>query len=345
MRPSLATLKIRLARALSVLEAKLFRLRRAILPAPVVVFEDVSAHWLSSLVSAAAASGLDQALDGRPRPVPELAEQLEIPAPQLRRLVRTLAPYGYFKLDPKDRVSHTRLSRSLAREGNGFARLQGSDWYRSSFLSPEAAMATSKSGFEFNQGKAFFSFLEEHPEACDTFAGAMTCVSAYTAEAVAQAFPFHLYESVLDVGGGRGVLVQELGRRFPHLKVALMDRAEVVESAGEGAIAGDFFQAVPHGHQLLILKNILHDWEDDLCLKILKNCRETGSDLLIIELLLPADSSLSPAWLVDFNVWMTLGGRERTRDEYEQLLSAGGFRLKAVYPTFTPFSVLHATSV
>jgi hypothetical protein len=122
-----------------------------------------------------------------------------------------------------------------------------------------------------------------------------------------------------------------------------------IERKGAGdrilSIAGDFFESVTHGADVYILKNVLHDWNDDCAVRILKNCRramDSTAKLLVIEMVLPLADDPAFGSLLDLNMLVMSGGRERTKDVYTALLEKGGFRLQQVIPTLAPVSILEA---
>jgi hypothetical protein len=113
-------------------------------------------------------------------------------------------------------------------------------------------------------------------------------------------------------------------------------------------VSGDFFEAVPEGADLHLLKQIVHDWDEERATLLLRNCHRalrSAGKLLLIEMIVPPDNHPSPAQAMDLNMLVMLGGRERTEAEYRRLLQSTGFRLERVIPTHSPFSVVEAARV
>jgi hypothetical protein len=113
-------------------------------------------------------------------------------------------------------------------------------------------------------------------------------------------------------------------------------------------VRGDFFEAVPEGADLHLLKQIVHDWDDERATLLLQNCHRAltpSGKLLLIEMVIPPDNRPSPAQGMDLNMLVVLGGRERTEEEFDRLLRAAGFRLERIVPTHSPFQVIEATSI
>jgi hypothetical protein len=113
-------------------------------------------------------------------------------------------------------------------------------------------------------------------------------------------------------------------------------------------VSGDFFEAVPEGADLHLLKQIVHDWDDQRATLLLQNCHRAlvpAGKLLLVEMVIPPENRPSPAQAMDLNMLVLLGGRERTEEQYQQLFQTAGFRLERIIPTHSPFSVIEATRV
>lgn len=343
--------KVLLLRFLRLAEARLRRFRRSLLPAEIVVFEDVTAPWLAS------ALGVVSRLDLAAR-VPtsgwlelkSLAEDVEIPLNQLERLFRLLTAHGYFKLtEDGGRVRHNRLSRGLQLGRAGFfCLLQSSSWYRRCFASDPVvqAMRSSRPPFAEVSGLPFFEFAQEHPESGRLFSEAMAEITRFCAPHVARSLKVEPGENVLDVGGGNGEFCRLLQPFFEEARFTVLDLEEHPNSDRVTHRRGCFFQAIPSGFDHVLMKNILHDWEDEQAIAILRNCRRAAERgrLSLVELVLPESASTGPGsdFNVDWNVYCTLGGRERTLQQYKALLQKAGWTLRRVAPTATPLWVLEA---
>ena len=156
---------------------------------------------------------------------------------------------------------------------------------------------------------------------------------------------------IVDVGGGRGSLVAAILKTHPQMSAILFDLAPVIESATDfiGAqglesrcelVSGDFFDSVPGGADAYILKHIIHNWENDSAIAILKNCRRamTGTArLLLVEMVIPPGNESSLGKLSDINMLVMQGGFERTQAEHEALLRVAGFKLEKIISTQSLF--------
>jgi predicted O-methyltransferase YrrM len=184
-------------------------------------------------------------------------------------------------------------------------------------------------------------------------------VSAMAAEGTLQHYDFSRARHIVDVGGAHGDLLLAILGGNPHARGTIFDRPHVVETARQAiqakgyenrceAVGGDFFQAVPPGGDLYVLKFILIDWKDAEAIRILNNCRTAitrNGRLLVIEMTIPDDNHSSPGQLLDLNMLVMTGGQERTQSEYGALLAEAGFRLTRIIPTGSPFHVLEAVVV
>ena len=218
----------------------------------------------------------------------------------------------------------------------------------------EEAVRTGQPTFESQYGLDFFSFLATEPELSEQFNATMRQVSLPIAQLIPVSYDFSRYHTVIDIGGGDGTLISQILRGARDLRGVVFDSASGVAEASATLTAagvadrcrieaGDFFSTVPDGGDVYVLKNILHDWDDERCVTILDRCRKAipaDGRLLIVESVLPeVVNTADPApYLTDISMLVNMGGQERTRAEYETLCNRGGFDLNAVHPTVLPTS-------
>ncbi|MFM7313116.1 MAG: methyltransferase, partial [Cyanobium sp.] len=214
---------------------------------------------------------------------------------------------------------------------------------------------TGENGFRSRYGTDVFTWYSQHPERAAVFNGAMGDLSRLEVLAFLDAYPsFAEISHLVDVGGCRGELLETVLRRHPHIRGTVFDQAGVLEGLSPAAElagrlevqAGDFFSGVPAGADTYLMKHIVHDWHDQACLTILGHIRRAmapGARLLILEPVIPPGNDPFPGKLLDLNMLvMTEGGRERTAEEYRQLLMAAGFRLERIVPTAAAIAVVEA---
>ena len=163
-------------------------------------------------------------------------------------------------------------------------------------------------------------------------------------------------KTVVDVGGGDGVVLSSLLTANPHLEGVLYDQPHVVKAAGSvlsaadvmnrcSVVEGNFFDAVPRGGDVYLLSTVINDWEDESALRILKNCHlamPAHGKLLLIEALIPSGNTPAFSKFLDLVMLVLEPGRERTEAEYRELLVAAGFTLERIISPHTPFSLLEA---
>jgi ubiquinone/menaquinone biosynthesis C-methylase UbiE len=173
---------------------------------------------------------------------------------------------------------------------------------------------------------------------------------------VVAAYDFARFQTLVDVGSGTGNLLTTILRAYPHLQGILYDLSHVVpeartriEAMGVAARcavhAGDFFTAVPAGGDAYLLSHVIHDWDEEECLTILRHChRAMGQDgcLLLVETMLPPGDAPHPGKMLDLLMLTVPGGMERTAEEYATLLAAASFRLTRIVPTSSAVSIVEA---
>ncbi len=225
------------------------------------------------------------------------------------------------------------------------------------------SVRTGDVAFDTVFGKDFFSHLKELPDLSAEFNAAMSQAVRETAAALPHAFDFGRFSTVTDVGGGDGTLLSGVLRAHPALKGVLYDTEEglrqapaTLERQGLSArcslVAGDFFRRVPEGADLYLMKSILHDWTDEQAVTILTHCREvlpSAGRVLIVEPVLPEVVDTKTAgltYLTDLNMLVNVGGRERTRADFEDVCRRAGLSLTSVTPLTraAPYCLIEAAA-
>jgi hypothetical protein len=201
-----------------------------------------------------------------------------------------------------------------------------------------------------------FEYLSAHPDQAALFQGAMTMFSGAQAATVPAAYDFSQIGTLVDVGGSQGVLLASILSANPSVRGVLFDLPVMVEGAAElftahgvadrtNIVGGDFFESVPPG-DAHILKHILHDWDDEHCVAILRSCRnatDAGGTLLVVEEALPPGNAPSPGKILDLTM-LLVGGRERTQAEYGALFNQADYQLTRAIPTMAPDHVIEGTA-
>ena len=315
-------------------------------------------YWVTQALRTAALLGIADQLVAAPRTVEEIAAATGAVPRHLYRLLRALAGLGVFAETADGRFTLTPLAEPLRSDVDGSVRwlliLIGDPEQYRSWEALVHSVRTGECAFDHVFGTSLFAYLGVHPEAAATFDRAMTGVIADAAQAITAVYDVSGYAHIVDVGGGVGTLLAALLRANPAMRGTLLDLPHVTEQAraflqGHGVgdrvavVAGDFFAAVPAGGDLYLLGSILHDWEDEQALAILRRCRQAmapGTRLLIVGLVVPPGNTPSLSKLLDLHMMVITGGRERSEAEHRALLSASGFELLRVIPSGHPFADL-----
>jgi O-methyltransferase domain/Dimerisation domain len=320
--------------------------------------------WVAQCVATAARLGIADALaQSQPQGSTALARAVGADASALARLLRALASLGVLAEPLPQQYALTPVGELLRADVPGSMR----DWLIAETDTPHwQAWGQLYEGVRSGRtvvpelfGMHIYEYYAAHQADLAFFSRAMGNVSALVAHGTVQHYDFSRARHIIDVGGADGGLLLAILDANPHVHGTVFDRPQVVEAARQAieaknyqarchAVGGDFFQAVPRGGDLYLLKFILVDWKDAEALRILQNCRTAitpDGKLLVIEMTIPDDNNPSPGQLFDLNMLVMTGGQERTQSEYGALFAKAGFRLNRVVPTGSPFQVMEAVAV
>ena len=330
------------------------------LPPHVQLIQMGTASWVSGVVYAAAKLGIADHLAAGPLSAVELAIPTHTHAPSLHRLMRTLASLGILTEREAQRFALTTLGEALKSGAPGSARATlmafCGQWFWRGWEEIVYSVETGKPGFDKAMGMPLFEYLGHHPAEASDFSEAMVGFHGAETPAVAEAYDFSRFKTVVDVGGATGNMLAAILSHHPGPRGVLFDRPHVVGDAPallkargvDGRVtitAGDFFETVPAGGDAYVLSHIIHDWDPQQCLTILGHCRQVmkpDGRLLIIETVLPAGDTPHQGKLQDMVMLVFPGGQERTEVEYASLLTKAGFRLTRVVPTSSVVSIVEA---
>ena len=329
-----------------------------VIPPAAQMMDMIFAFALSRSIAVAAQFGLADHLKDGPKSADELATALGLHARSLYRMMRALAGAGVFAEDANQRFSLTPLSdllRSDAPESlRAFATFIANDVGFTTWAKLPYSIQTGQRAFDHVYGEFYFDWIGQHPAEGKVFHDAMTSMSLGAGAAVAAGYDFTGINTLVDVGGGHGLLLAAVLQQYPQMKGVLYDAPSVVADA-PGALAaqgvadrceivgGDFFASAPAGGDAYMLKHIIHDWSDDECLVILNHCRAAmndGGKVLIAEMVLPEPNAPGVSKLLDLEMLQFMTGCERTAEEYRALLDRAGFELTRIVPTPSPYSVI-----
>lgn len=329
-------------------------------PPATQIIQMAAASWIAPVLYATAKLGLADRLADGPRSAAELAIPTKTHAPTLHRLLRALASLGILTERAEQRFALTPLGEALASGASGSARSTVL-----AFCSPALwrsweeivySLETGKTGFERAHGMPMFDYLAAHPDEASAFSEAMVGFHGAEPPAVARAYDFSPCGTVVDVGGATGNMLAAILAHHSQPQGVLYDRPHVVRDAPALLAArgvadrvriepGDFFERVPDGGDVYILSHIIHDWNEDQCLTILRHCRRAmkpDARLLIVESVLPPGDAPHPGKILDMVMLVIPGGQERTAAEYDALLRKAELRMTRVVPTESVVSIVEA---
>lgn len=331
-------------------------------PAQETMLAMINGYWVSQMILVAARLGIADLLAKRPMTAAAIAERTGVQAGELHRVLRALASVGVFAEGTGGRFRLTPLAQTLRSDRPGslrdFARMMVDDYNWRPWGELSKGVATGRTPFSEVFGLPIFGYLAKHPEQERVFAASMASLSETENAAVARAYPFGELTRVVDVGGAHGHLLATVLKRHRRLHGVLFDQRQVVAAAAKSGylrgaalrrrvevVGGSFFDAVPAGADGYMMKYILHDWDDEKSLRILRNCRAVlppEGRVLVVENVIPRGNGPSFGKLLDVNMLVLTGGRERTREEFRDLFARADLRLRRVVPTDCPLSVLEA---
>jgi hypothetical protein len=317
----------------------------------------MAGYWHTQAIYVAAKLRLADLLRDSPRTAAELAQATGTNTRSLYRLLRALAGVGIFAEDEQHCFRLTPLAECLRSDVPGslwaMAIMRG-EWQYEAWGRLLHSIQTGQSAFEKLYGMPLFEFFAQNPEKGQLFDAAMTGVHGRETAAMLDAYDFSGIRTLADIGGGNGSVLTVVLKKYPAMQGILFDLPDVVERARptiEAAglwdrcrvVAGNFFEAVPPGADAYQLRHIIHDWDDEKALAILRNCHQAmagAGKLLVVEGLVPPGNEPSISKFFDLAMMVLPGGMERTEQEYRQLYEAAGFRLARIVPTTTWISVL-----
>jgi hypothetical protein len=286
-----------------------------------------------------------------PKDVHDLAHLTNTKPELLDRLLRFLSDYKVFE-GSQGQYALTALSEPLRDDNPHSLRaalcMVDENWWQS-FSRLDRCLETGKSGFFEMHGDDFFSFLSKSPERQENFDRGMAKLSDLDNKAISEAFDFGQFNSLTDLGGGRGGLVKTLAEEYPHLNLTLFDTKSVIQSLNSQDFpkqvalkAGDFFADIP-ATDAYVFKGVLHDFNDDNMHKILSNCSRQMSHkarLFIAEQVMPDNSEPHPNKTMDIVMMVLLGGRQRTLSEWQKCIEPAGLTFLNSYKTKSIFTLM-----
>jgi SAM-dependent methyltransferase len=333
-------------------------------PQPDVLIQMVTGKWISQAIATAVELGIPDQLSKGAQHCRDIARAAGVTEDGLYRLLRALASVGLFAESPGRRFKLTptgqRLRSDHPESVSGYARFAGHDSTWRPWGQLAYSVKTGMPAFDHVFGAPVFEYFSKHPDVAAIFNDAMTSNSTAGAQAAAAAYDFKGINTVMDVAGGHGLLLATVLRRHKKMRGVLFDLPHVVAGAAptfkRANVAdrvriesGDFFKELPSGADAIIMKHIIHDWDDQSAGRILQTChRALGPQgkVLIVDAVVPPGNAPHYGKLLDLNMLvLTPRGRERTKAEFEKLLRGAGFRMSRIIATASPLSVVEAVKL
>jgi O-methyltransferase domain len=302
--------------------------------------------------------GLADELAAGPATAAELARKADVNAEALARVLRLAAFCELVREVPGDQFELTEVGNLLRAGVEGsmkaHAIMVGEQHY-TAWGSLLYSVRTGKPAFDHVFGSPFFDYMAKDPDAQATFDAAMSSGSDLYLASLADAYDFRA-RTLVDVGGGNGSLSAIILKRHPQVEAVIYDQPQVLEAADRyltdaglrercRLVPGNFFESVPEGGDIYFLSNIVHDWDDERAVQILKNCRAAmnpSAVVLLLEAVMPKHGTPPEAAFFDVNMLVLLTGKERTRTQFDSLLRAAGLSLDKVTPVSKTESLIEA---
>ena len=315
--------------------------------------------WISKPIYVAAELGIAAMLADGPMSIDALARMSRTNSPSLYRVMRALASIGIFSELEGKRFQHTPMSEWLKTGAmRSAALIFNADWNEKAWSHFLDSVRTGETAFEKAHGMPISDWLEKHPEAAEMLGDANAFKAATSHRAIVDAYDFSDIDTLIDVGGGYGALMAEILMANPLMKGTVAELPSVVPGAKEWIRARgienrcdvaecDFFNFIPAGNDAYLMSHILHDWSDEQCRVILRNCHKAmkpNTKLLVIEMIVPPGNTPSIAKLLDLEMFVITGGSERTEVEFKALIESSGFTLSRIISTNESISVIEAVA-
>lgn len=328
-------------------------------PPQAVILQISFGAMMSQALGVAARLGIADHLKDGPRSVAELAEATSAHEGSLYRVLRSLAGSGVFRESAGKVFENTLVSDTLRSDVPGSTRNSAifcaAPWHFQVWANMPQSVMSGEPVWKDTLGKDVFDWFADNPAAAEVFNNTMTEMSAGAAPAVVEAYDFSGIDTIADIAGGHGFLLSQILKANPEISGILFDTVEVIEGAdvllqSEGVadrvekVTGDFFKEVPAA-DAYIMKHIIHDWEDEKAIAILKSIHTAmkgDGKVLLVETVVPEGNDPHLSKMIDLEMLTATGGLERTEQEYRDLFTRAGFRLTRVVPTKSPFSVIEA---
>ena len=317
-------------------------------------------YILSTALHAAVRLKIADVIGAGTTSVQALARETKANEDALYRVMRLLASVGVFEERAPREFANTTASSMLRSNVPGsmypMALWMADPTHLRIYADAIHSVMTGQPAVEKTFGVPVFEYFPRNPELSEIFNDAMTSFSAMVVPAVLESYDFSGIRTLVDVAGGHGGVLTAVLQKYPAMQGVLFDLEHVIAGAGRASpqlgladrcrtVAGNFFEAVPEGGDAYIMKHIIHDWDDERALLILRNIRKAmnrGGRVILIESVVLPGNQPDFAKIIDLEMLLLPGGRERTEAEFRALFAAAGLEMTRIVPTRSPLSVIEA---
>ncbi len=339
----------------------LVRLSRKLTPANVAIIEMVQGFYVTKAIGVIADLNVADFLSEGTKSISEIAKLTDSHEESLYRIMRMLASQGVFVEKRNSLFANNRLSESLLDKRDSVRHMvihqvNGINWKM--FEKLDHVVKTGNNAAHEILGMDVFEYLEKNPDKNEIYNQAMTNNSLMLSYAILSEYDFSKAKTIIDIGGGQGILLSMILSKYNHIQGKVFDLLHVVKGAKKIAeeykvsdrielISGNFFENIPQGGDIYLLKSIIHNLSDNQCLELLKKLKDVllqNGKILIIEPIIENNNRYSFAKLYDIQMLVSRqGGKERTKEDFKELISKANLRINKIIQTAAPFSIIEIT--
>lgn len=308
----------------------------------------------------AAKLGIADLLRDGPAHIDALASQTSVQADALYRVLRALASMGIFTEAAPRSFALTPTAELLRSDVRGSLRAvaiwMADPLHLRIYAELPHSVKTGETTIEHVFGKSAFEYLAGDPAEHEVFNEAMTSFSQTTVPAILEAYDFSSIGTLVDVGGGHGYMLRSILQKYPVMKGILFEVEPVAAEAKTGIdaqglasrcqiVQGDFFSGIPSGADAYIMKHIIHNWNDEKAIAILRNCRRAfderrGGKVIVVDAVIAAGNEPNLAKFLDLEMLAFCGSRERTEAEFRDLFAKAELQVSRIVPTKSPVYII-----
>jgi hypothetical protein len=328
-------------------------------PLHIQLSQMISGYWLSQAIYVAAKLNIADHLKKGSKTCDVLAQDTQAHAPALYRLMRALSSVGIFEETHSHTFGLTPLAEYLHSDHpqsvKATAIMLGEAPHYQAWGNAFYSFQTGKPAFDQHFGQNVFEYFKTHPADAEIFEQSMNSFSLSEEKAILDVYDFSEFKTIVDVGGGYGEMLGTFLQKYENLQGILFDEGYVIDHCQPTlekhgivdrcqAVKGSFFESIPTGGDAYMLKHIIHDWDDERSIAILKNCCQAMGDqskVLVMEMIVDPGNQPSAAKFLDLNMLvMCPGGKERTETEFHALFEAAGLALTRIVRTAEDICIL-----